>query len=108
MSKFHLSLHRIWSSLLMSLGRQLLDHVLLPLVQPELQERDCPHGYIDGRCNETVDAHLIVQAIYCPWWALAAGRKERIFVWLANHTWMRSSVYSSKLYLISSSVKEGF
>ena len=39
------------------------DHVLLPLVEADLAQRDGAHGHVDSRRDEAVDAHLVVQAV---------------------------------------------
>lgn len=57
--------------------KALLDHVLLAFVEPELQKRNSPYGHVDCRGDETVDAHLVVQPVYCTGRVLAAKRKHK-------------------------------
>ena len=53
------------------------DHVLLPLVEADLAQRDGAHGDVDGGGDEAVDAHLVVQAVDGLRWKLTVERKDR-------------------------------
>lgn len=43
--------------------RSLCHHVLLPLVESDLAERDGAHHHVDGGGNEAVDADLVVETV---------------------------------------------
>lgn len=54
----------------------LCDHVLLPLVEPDLAERHGAHRHVDGGSDEAVDADLAVQTVDVLRRIFTAGEKN--------------------------------
>lgn len=89
--------------------RSLCHHVLLPLVESDLAERDGAHHHVDGSGDEAVDADLVVETVDVLRGIFTAGKKKEktslsavchrsdwpCFLWFAVASMTRRSVSSS-------------